>query len=303
MVETPVLIATFARPEYARKTFDAIKKAKPKKLYFYSNKAREDNPEEIKRNKEVRALVKEIDWDCELKTWFRDEYVDVFTSLWGAYDWVFDNEEQAIILEEDCVASLAFFDFCDQLLPKYKDDLRVWLISGNNFIEGYNPSGYDYIFSKFPYLYGWASWSSRWNSIYRNGFPKKEVLNNGIINYIYPSNKYRKISKEIFKRNIDAWTNIWDYSFTWTMKLNHGFGIIPIKNLVKNIGIDGFHNKQENKLYHNRKLYTKQKYNIIKTPPYIAPDYRYDMRFLKIIYKSPVKNRLKRIIKKIIYGN
>lgn len=40
---------------------------------------------------------------------FREEYVDVYTSVRGAMDWVFDNEEQAIILEDDCVPSVAFF--------------------------------------------------------------------------------------------------------------------------------------------------------------------------------------------------
>jgi hypothetical protein len=88
---------------------DQIKKAKPKKLYFYSNKARVDRPDEVRNNEEIRSWVKEIDWDCELHTFFREEYVDVYTSVQGAMDWVFENEEQAIVLEDDCVPSVAFF--------------------------------------------------------------------------------------------------------------------------------------------------------------------------------------------------
>lgn len=107
-MDTAVLFETFARPQYARQVFDQIKKAKPKKLYFYSNKARVDRPDEVRNNEEIRSWVKEIDWDCELHTFFREEYVDVYTSVQGAMDWVFENEEQAIVLEDDCVPSVAF---------------------------------------------------------------------------------------------------------------------------------------------------------------------------------------------------
>jgi len=78
-MDTAVLFETFARPQYARQVFDQIKKAKPKKLYFYSNKARVDRPDEVRNNEEIRSWVKEIDWDCELHTFFREEYVDVYT--------------------------------------------------------------------------------------------------------------------------------------------------------------------------------------------------------------------------------
>lgn len=108
MVKTAVLFETYIRDDYARIAFDAIKKAQPRKLYFYSNKAREDRPEDVRRNERIRSWVKEIDWDCDLHTFFREEYVDQYTSLSGAINWVFENEEQAIVLEDDCVASLAF---------------------------------------------------------------------------------------------------------------------------------------------------------------------------------------------------
>ena len=76
---------------------------------FYSNKARVDRPDEVRNNEEIRSWVKEVDWDCELHTFFREEYVDVYTSVRGAMDWVFENEEQAIVLEDDCVPSVVFF--------------------------------------------------------------------------------------------------------------------------------------------------------------------------------------------------
>ena len=132
MVVTPVLFETFIRDDYARQVFDVIKRAKPLKLYFYSNKGRNQG-DEIEKNDRIRSWVKEIDWDCELHTFFREECVDVYTSLKGAVDWVFETEESVIVLEDDVVPTFAFFDFCDQMITKFKDDHRVWNISGDNF--------------------------------------------------------------------------------------------------------------------------------------------------------------------------
>ena len=144
MVETPVLFITFVRPEYARQTFDAIKLAQPKKLYFYSNKGREEREGEVEKNEIIRSYINEIDWPCELHTWFRDECVNAYDSLRGAITWLFENEETGIVLEEDCVPTLGFFSFVDQLIPKFKDNKDVWYISGDNFYD-LNPSGTDYI--------------------------------------------------------------------------------------------------------------------------------------------------------------
>ena len=41
------------------------------------------------------------------------------------FSWVFEKEEQAIILEDDCIPNLDFFRYCDEMLEKYKDDERA----------------------------------------------------------------------------------------------------------------------------------------------------------------------------------
>lgn len=242
MVVTPVLYITFARPEYASQSFAAIKAAKPKKLYFYSNKARSDRLEEVERNNEVRGYINQIDWECEVKTWFREEYVDVYTSLWGAIDWLFENEPMGIVLEEDCVASGAFFHYCDQLLPKYIDNSKIWIISGNNYTPEANPKKLDYFFVHSAHIYGWASWADRWHALDRKmtrwnelTWSKRITYSGSTFRAIWLWLKLRRIYK-----NIDI-KSPWDYVFVYNRMLNDGLGIIPCKNLVADIGVDGVH--------------------------------------------------------------
>lgn len=302
MSEIPVLFVTFSRPEYARLTFNAIRNARPRKFYFYSNKARADNIDETERNNQVRKLVEEIDWDCELKTFFRDEYVDIYTSLWGAYDWIFNNEEQAIILEEDCVPSLAYFDFCEQLLPQFKDDMRIWVISGNNFIEGYNPNGYDYFFSYFPFMYGWASWRNRWQKVFRDSLPYNKIKEYRLFDQLYVNTSAVKKALKFTEKIIN--TPAWDYRFTISMKCHGGFGIIPKVNLVSNVGLTGEHNIGSSSIFHRRKLPVFEKYSITNPPPFIVPDYGYSKQWYDSFYlKKPnyyikLKGKLVKTIKK-----
>jgi hypothetical protein len=298
MVETPVLFVTFARPEYARETFSGIKKARPKKLYFYSDKARENNSDESRRNNIIRSFVNEIDWECDLKTFFREHHSgDIDTSLWSAFDWIFDNEEEAIILEEDCVPSRAFFDFCDQMIPKFKNDSRIWVISGNNFMDKYNPNGYDYFFSHFPFMYGWASWRDRWKKVMRDRLPIEKIREYKLFNQLYVDPRAAKQALKFTEKIVN--TPCWDYRLTISMKCHGGFGVIPRINLVSNIGISGEHNAGNKSIFHQRKLPDSDKYIILNEPPFIVADYGYSKNWFDNYY---LRNRklLYRIRRKLI---
>lgn len=283
MYKTPVLFITFARPDYAKKTFQAIRASKPSKLYFYSNKSRNGENDETRRNDEVRSLIKLVDWECELKIFFREEYVDIYTSLWGAIDWVFANEQESIILEEDCLPSKAFFSYCDKLLEKFRNDKRIWLLSGNNFIEDFNPNSYDYFFSHLPYLYGWATWRDRWEEVYRAPLPYDRIKEYSLFDQIYVNPKVAKQALKFTKTIIN--TPSWDYRVQMTMKCNGGLGIIPKINLTSNIGLIGEHNKvMQSSVFHNRELPEMDDYPVVNPPPFVVSDFKYNSKFYSVFY-------------------
>lgn len=299
MVETPVLYITFARPEYASKSFAAIRNAKPKKLYFYSNKARDEKPDEVARNKEVRSFVEQIDWDCEVITWFREEHVDVFTSLWGAIDWVFAKEERAIIIEEDVVTSLAFFDYVDKLIGKYENNENVWIISGNNACPEYSPNNLSYFPTRFPDIYGWASWKNRWDKLDKKLTMWPEYKKSKEFKAYYDGLLQRKLYSYYYSQVYNAIDhyNPWDFIFTCNMAYNKGYSIMPYVNLNMDIGVVGANHQQgiDSPLMH---IGIKEEYfDTTKGPDAIIPT-SFDKKFF-------VKNRLcgmlKRKIKKIFH--
>lgn len=287
--KVPVLFITFARPEYARKSFNAIKNAKPKKLYFYSNKARVEKKDEVLRNEQIRSFVNEIDWECELFTFFREEYVDVYESLWSAIDWIFEHEERAIILEEDCVASKAFFNYSEDMLNKYESESRIWVISGNNFFDEYKAKDSDIIFSRHPYKYGWASWRNRWLKIERKNVPWSDIVANNLHCLYYSISGYKlKLIKKQQKKIIDflASNSAWDYYFDFTMLVNDGYGIVPSQNLVSNIGQVGNNNNGIKTIFHNKEIYSKDEFSVKKFPKFLYVNYEYDQYVIDVLIQS-----------------
>ena len=300
MVNTPVLFETFVRDDLARQVFEAIKKAQPRKLYFYSNKGR-DKDHEIERNEKIRSWVKEIDWNCELHTFFRDECVDVYTSLKGAVDWVFDTEESAIILEDDIVPTLAFFDFCDQMIEKFKNDRRVWYVSGDNFNE-LNPGGYDYIFSRYHWMYGWATWKDRWLSVPWNNPQIDEFVRSGFCRQLFKTN-LQGVRRENQLLNIKDFvlkTKCWDYLFGLAADQNNSCGVFPKQHLITNIGLVGTHHKKLVRTFVNKEAsYKEDVFVINKEPPFIFADIEYDFQCFK--KRNSWDKRIKRFIYKAIF--
>lgn len=300
----PVLYIAFARPEYARQSFDAIKAAKPKKLYFYSNKGRVGHGDELERNNQVRAMINEIDWECDLHTWFRDECVDVYTSLFGAINWLFDNEEMGIILEEDCVASPAFFDFAEKMLLKYKDDKRIWMVAGSNYVEGCNPHNHDYHFSRNMFIHGWASWRDRWKSIDWDNLHLREMIDEGVFESVWGDKLQCKFHKSRIISHLQfiEKTRCWDLCFTATGRSRNTVSIIPEYNLIDNVGVIGCHTnvKSKKNVQFGRKKLNSDSYTINNEPKFVVADVDFDKELFRRIHwlSMPLYRRILFLLKK-----
>jgi hypothetical protein len=102
-LRTPILFLIFNRPEPTKRTFDEIRRAKPAELYIAADGPREAKLDDPELCNETRAIVKDIDWKCEVHTLFRDKNLGCKKAVSSAIDWFFDNVDAGIILEDDCV--------------------------------------------------------------------------------------------------------------------------------------------------------------------------------------------------------
>src|SRR5258708_10442639 len=238
-LQTAVLLIIFNRPETTKLVFEAIRTAKPSRLYIAADGPRKNVLSDRENCNAARKIVEHMDWDCKVETRFSDKNLNCGVAPASAFTWFFQHEEEGIILEDDCLPSQSFFWFCQELLERYRHDTRVMHVGGNNFLNGWQKDGdYSYYFSRSGYVWGWATWKRAWKKFdYKiEGYPKAKL--NGFFRYYFlnPIEKMYRLRK--FNKTIvgNEYVNWWDYQWDFARYSNSGLAIVPNVNLVKNIG-------------------------------------------------------------------
>src|ERR1700756_2048538 len=233
----PVLFLIFNRPEPTREVFEAIRAHQPSRLYVAADGPRPEKPGEWSLCAETRAVLKSIDWDCKVQTLFRDQNLGCGTAVSEAINWFFDQEEEGIILEDDCLPDPSFFSFCEEMLDRYRDEPRVGSVSGNNFLPKALHIEQPYGFSKYVQIWGWATWRRFWNH-YDFRLTGDWAEWDEIIRRANPVQNQANYWLQIFKALQAGLIDTWDFQVMFS-SWRHGYvHIFPSRNLVTNLGYD-----------------------------------------------------------------
>jgi len=297
-LNTAILFLVFNRLATTQQVFEAIREVKPPRLYIAADGARESIPGEAEKVMVVRDFIlKNINWKCEIKTLFRDENLGCKYAVSGAIDWFFEQEEMGVILEDDCLPSQSFFWFCEEMLVRYKDDMRIGQVSGFNPVVEVDANGDSYLFSKFGPIWGWASWRRAWKSydVEMSSWPT--VKDSNIINDIVDSKLEKEWRTSIFSKVYNNEIDTWDYQWAYAKLINSFLTISPAKNLIKNIGFgeDATHTTGDV----DEKLFvTFEIYDVVH-PMFIIRNNFFEKNYLKGFVK--IENKIISIIKRIFY--
>lgn len=238
MFQTPILFLIFNRPDSTKLVFESIRSIKPAKLYIAADGARKHKVGEDLLCKDTRSIIDLIDWECEIKTLFRNENLGCKIAVSSAIDWFFENEEQGIILEDDCLPNESFYIYCETLLNYYASDERIMHISGNNFQDGNVRGNGSYYFSNYNHIWGWATWKRAWKAYNVDLSFLTETEIETLIEKQFDTKKERLFWNNIFKKVINKTIGTWDYQWTYAVWKNNGLSILPNKNMIANIGFN-----------------------------------------------------------------
>ena len=232
-----VLFLVFNRPDTTQRVFDAIRAARPPRLYVAADGPRVGRGGEAERCEAVRRIATAVDWPCELVTLMRSENLGCKLAVSSAITWFFEREPEGIVLEDDCLPDPSFFDFCDALLERYRHDERIMCISGDNFIAAQWQPGHSYYFSRYAHIWGWASWARAW-SHYRVDFGASsgERIEDVLLRTFPDSKTVRDhwygLMVDVASGRIDTW----DYQWTYALWRRQGLSCVPRSNLISNVG-------------------------------------------------------------------
>lgn len=232
---TAVAFIVFNRLDCTMEVFEQIRTAKPAKLYIISDGPRADREGEDKLVADVRAYIDEhIDWECEVHRKYAEKNLGCKYNIYHGINWVFETEEQAMIIEDDCVPNQTYFRYCQELLDLYKNDENVWMISGINTCRKQRSKD-EYFFAKFSDIWGWATWRRAWTKVDMEMDSWEECKKTGALKYAYDFWSYRCYLR-VAKHQTVGKRGTWDVPWVYTIVKNHGLGIIPRENMVANIG-------------------------------------------------------------------
>lgn len=294
---TPILFVIFNRPDTTERVFESIKKIRPSRLFIAADGARPDKEGESKLCEQTRTITESIDWPCEVKRKYSDTNRGSKLTMSDAITWFFENVEEGIILEDDCLPDRTFYHFCEELLSKYRNEDSVKMISGNNFQFGKKYGNESYYFSRLPSIWGWATWRRAWQAydIDMKSFPAFKQA--GTIKTMLQDKAMQKFMMGLFEKVYKNEMNTWAARFIYAIYAHNGVAILPSVNLVSNIGFgDSATNTKDDSVLSNMKA---ESLSTIVHPKSITINEEADRNSFYAIYHRPLLRKIIERIKKI----
>jgi hypothetical protein len=273
MVSTPVALSVFNRPETTEQVFAAIARARPSQLFVFADGPRTED--EGARCEQARQVTQRVDWECDARYQFSPVNVGARRRYSSGVDWVFEQVDEAIVLDDDCVPDDSFFPFCEQMLEQYRGDERVMMVCGTNYLDRWKSDRQSYHFSRLGTVWGWATWKRAWSTydVDMKGWSDPAVQER--IREVLGDDEIFKIERRRFDRiagEVDR--HSWDLPWLFARLAAGGLTIVPSVNLVANLGnADGRGLPPEHPLSN---LQARQMSFPLCPPPVVTADRPYD---------------------------
>jgi hypothetical protein len=238
-LRTPIVLLCFNRPAKTQAVMQTIRAARPHRLYVVADGARASVAGEAENCEAVRRIATDVDWPCEVLTDFAAQNLGCYRRVSSGLSWAFGQSEELIILEDDCLAQPDFFAFCDELLARYRDDERIFAISGDNFQKGPPRTQDSYYFSRIFHCWGWASWRRSWQSVDLEMTQWPRLREDGWLDDAFADRGLVDYFTRAFDETYHGRNSSWAYRASFSSLVQGRINILPNVNLVRNIGLDG----------------------------------------------------------------
>ena len=285
--DVAVLMLFFTRADTFRQVFEQVRRARPSRLFLFQDGPRSER--DLPGIEACRRIVddEQIDWQCEVHRNYQEHNLGCMVAGFTSHRWAFSLAEKCIVLEDDVVPSLSFFPFCKEMLDRYEHDERITMVSGFNVDELTPGVPYDYFFTSAFSIWGWASWRrvvSQWDEHYT--FLDDEFTVHQL-DALIRQRGYRSSFLRMCRDHRDTGQPQFDSIFWASMLLNSGLAIMPVKNMVSNIGA------QEDSTHYTalrtlpaaqRRLFTMGRHDLdfpLRHPRYVIEEAGYWRRMYK----------------------
>lgn len=234
---TPIALFTYNRPEHTRRALTSLSRCTRLEecdLYIYCDSPR--RPEHSAAVHASRSVVR--DWAArrDARVIERSHNLGLARSVVTGVTELCTRYGRVIVLEDDLIVSPDFLDYMLQALERYRDESRVYQVSGFLFAPGC-PSQPDAFFLPLTTTWGWATWDRAWRVFDWHVEDACKRLANPAFRWRFDldgSYPYSRMLEQQLKGQIDSWGILWWY----TVFNLGGLVLYPRQSLVRNLGVD-----------------------------------------------------------------
>ena len=314
LVDIPVLILFFNRPQQLSQVFAQVRKARPSRLFLYQDGPRSDA--DLPGIMDCRKVVEEIDWECQVERFYQEKNFGCDPSEYISQKWAFSHVSRCVVLEDDDVPAVSFFSFCKEMLERYENDTRITMISGFNVEEKTTDTDGDYFFSTNFSIWGWASWRrviDQWDERYT--WLDNPVLVRQLEETIRERG-YRNDFLPLCRKHRSDGIAYYETIFWSHLILSNGLSIVPTHNMVNNLGATAgsthFGGSLETMPRGYRRIFTMKRYempegHILRHPSCVMEHVAYRHRAYRIMGWMCPMTKIARSIEELAlnlrYGN
>ena len=236
-MSTPVLLLAFNRPDLFLELINCLRDSAPKNIYVAIDGPREFNSNDPQDVSDTISLIANIDWECNVRVLKQKSNLGCGRAVCSAISWVLEHEEMVIILEDDIRPNRSFFQFCEEMLQRYRNDERIMTVSGHSMIE-VPESLTNYRFSKYPGVWGWATWKRSW-TLYEYSLDSYPKIGFTRLLKAYRGNLILSLQCALnFTAVRNDLIDTWDYQLLYGSFLYQKLHVIPNVNLTENVGFN-----------------------------------------------------------------
>jgi hypothetical protein len=233
---TPIVLIVYNRPDFTKVALDRIAASNPGPVLIISDGPRAEKVGDEVLVNQTREICNQRHWSFPISLNAAEHNMGLRNRILTGLDWVFENHQAAIILEDDCAPDPTFFPFIEDALDFHRGSKNIGIVSGNNFCGRKWETPYSYGFSTTARIWGWGTWRHVWQQ-----FSQQEELR-----FSWSADEQQSIAsliagrarRQAMKKMLRAGGSLDACSLAFSVfLLRNGFlNVVPRVNLVENIG-------------------------------------------------------------------
>lgn len=242
IITAPIILFTYARPEHTKKTLDYLALntlANESDLFIFCDGPK--NEKAVAGNNAVKEVIKneaEQNRFRSVTTYISEENKGLARSIISGVTEIIHKFGSCIVLEDDAITSPYFLTYMNECLNKYKDDKRIWSVSGFTYpLKSLENCAHDTYLSYRACSHGWSSWADRWDMVDWEVSDFNELKRSPIKRY-----KFNRGGNDLYRmlrHQMRGERDSWAIRFCYSQSKNDMYCIYPRVSLVYDIGSDG----------------------------------------------------------------